>query len=548
MSGDAGAYRSFFETCRADLDEQARLAVAWFGGLGGGLLGLLFWLGSGFWVGVYVLGVLWLGFSGALGFQRLRTAVHVTGEAAGHLEEIAGVVEDEPSRDKLRRYVEQMGTPQDRSNAPEAILHFVEGDRVGAEPENVARSAFSHARDALEHAGLLRNVLILGGLFGTVLFFALELNAPQVAGGDISELLPGLKGALASTLAGIASSVCLGFYGSEIDEKLDGLVRETEAFLGGPVARAARRRPERGEIEDETELWESLRSEVHEMTVETRDAYAGLAEDVRAHTDVLRDLGERLAEAPPIQVPEELQNLEASVEEFSGSARLLGELVPPLLETVAAMEVFAPAKLVQGIEEMQERLDELEAGLEDDLARTRDVAQEAAAVTRTAARSMEDVPDRMDQGFAALEEDARSLADRIQRVGDAVDDERRARRKAYAELGDQLERTAEEIQQLRERAVALPDELRETTDSLESTAGALEPLAARLEEIGASLEEGVRGNGRDGATSASGELPELVSEVRQLRRRVEQTGRWVDRARSAPLMKLLTWPGFSREG
>lgn len=543
MSGDAGAYRSFFARNGATLERRARQAAAWFAGLGLLLLALLFWLGSGLWVGIYVVAGLYLGLTGALGFVRLRTAVHVTEEAVGHLEEIARAVEDEPTRDQLRRYVEEMGTPQDRSNVPEAILHFVEGDRVGADPENVARSALSHARDALEHAGLLRNVLILGGLFGTVLFFAHELNAPAVAGGDITELLPGLKGALASTLAGIASSVCLGFYGSDIDEQLDGLVRETEAFLGGPVARSARRRPAARPAEDETELWENLRAEVRQMTVETREAYEGLAEDVRAHTDVLHDLGERLAQAPPIQVPEELRNLEVSVETFAGSARLLGELVPPLLETVAAMEVFAPAKLTRDVEEMRQRLDALGGELD----RTREAVREVSDVTRSAARSLEEVPERLDRGFSALMEETDALAGQIRRIREAAEAERSDRREVHREMADGMERTHREIRNLREELHVLPEEIRSAASQLDAAAEELAPLAGHLERAGTALEARGSGDG-SGPPDRSSRVPELVEEVRALRRRVADISGWVDRARSAPLMRLLTWPGFSRHG
>lgn len=546
MSGDAGDYRSFFAENRSNLHNRADQALGWFAALGALLVFLLFWLGSGLWVSVYVVAVLLLGLCGALGFRRLRRAVHVTEEATGHLEEIANVVEDEPPRDQLRRYVREMGTPQDRSNVPEAILHFVEGERVGAEPENVARSAFSHARDALEHAGLMRNVLILGGLFGTVLFFAHELNAPQVAGGDISELLPGLKGALASTLAGIASSVCLGFYGSQVDEQLDSLLRETDAFLGGPVARAARRRPQQVPIEDESELWEHLRSDVQEMTTETRDAYEGLTEEVRAHTDALQDLGERLENAPPVKVPEALQNLEVSVERFSGSARLLGELVPPLLETVAAMEVFAPAKLVQEVEGLRQRLEQLEEQMSGELSRTREEVSDTADATRSMARRVEEVPDRMDRGFAALEEDARSLADRIDRVRRDIEDTGEERQKELRKLENQIDRSLEEMRRVREEALSLPDEIRDALGRLESTTGKLEPLAGKLERAGNSLAHRAGGDGSSPSPSDS-DLPELVSEVRNLNRRVEEIGRWVDRARGAPLMKLLTWPGFSRD-
>lgn len=548
MSDAPDDYRSFFARNQTKLEQRANHAKAWFAGLGALLAVLLVWLGSEFWVGVYVVVVLWMGLSGALGFRRLRAAVDVTEEAVGHLEEIAGVVEDDPPRKQLERYLEDMRTPEDRSNVPEALRHFVEGERVGDEPENVARSAFSHARDALEHAALLRNVLILGGLFGTVFFFALEIDilSQQMTNAEIGQLLRGLKGALACTLAGIASSVSVGFYGSDVDEQLDALVRETEAFLGGPVARAARRRPERRPVENETELWESLRAEVRQMTVETREAYEGVAEDIRAHTDALRDLGDRLADAPPIKVPEELRNLESSVEEFSGSARLLGELVPPLLETVAAMEVFAPAELVQGMEVLRQRLDELEGEFSDELARTQDEVRGAARTTQSAAESMEDVPEQMDRGFAALEDDARSLSGQVEDVRNAVEKEREARRNAYEQLADEVERTAGEIEDLRERTLSLPEEIRGAAGRLESAADDLEPLAGRLQDAGRSLEHRSSGDG-SGPPAASSQVPELVDEVRQLRRRVAQIGGWIDRARSAPLMKLLTWPGFSRD-
>lgn len=366
-------YRQFFEAQnrRVNALDQGRLYV--LAAVAIVLLVLVVALRSPWYVWVWT-GVVYSVFY--YGLARLRRALAVTRAAVKDLAKVSEFLGEPRNRTELTGFLRNAVAPDD-SNVPESLAALCTGQSTGHAVRSAANASFSQPTSQLFVAQFVRTSLVLAGLFGTVLFFAFELGNKELLTGDLATLLPGIRGALASTLAGILGSVSLGYLASNIDQVVEESIWETESFLNGPFLQALSELPVHVDVESEHQLWRALIEEVAGLRRETGIAVSQLGTDVAAHTTALLVLEERLAGMPALHVPEQLTHLNEVAGEFRRGMELLDKSVSAIVGTAATLNVTIPTETIR-------RLSSIEATLEDVNKKSADAYAAAVAATQGA--------------------------------------------------------------------------------------------------------------------------------------------------------------------
>jgi hypothetical protein len=344
---DVADYVKFYQRHAERTEELNRQALIVVSVVAMVLFALVIVLASPWYVIGYVGAVYGFAFFGT---YRLRRALVVTKAALDHFFKFAAFLREPRDRRAFQAFVAEHINPDDDSNVPESIWTLCAGHISGENIRAAANRAFAIPGSELAVAQYRRTALILAGLFGTVLFFAIELGGGQLLSGDLGVLLPGLRGALASTLTGILGSLTLGYIASGIDRTIEQAVWESEAFLGGPVATTLATTEGDKPIVNETELWAALRKEVAQLREETVLAYSKLADDANAYGKSLETVSQQIAQLPAVQVPPQLARLEDVVNRFAHGVEVLDKTASGLIEAVGTLGVFAPAKTLQELD------------------------------------------------------------------------------------------------------------------------------------------------------------------------------------------------------
>lgn len=517
------------------------------------LVGILVGLRSPWYVWVYIIALygvaLW-------GFARLRQALARTSAAVLHLEQTAIALENSPARDDFIAFLRENASPTDLSNVPEAILTLASGQMSGESIRVAANTSFTHPTSELNFAAYVRTTMVLGGLFGTVLFFAFELGGTAFLEGNLNELLPGLRGALASTLTGILGSLSLGLVASRIEHQLAQLVWETEAFLSGPVISALATVPQKRALRTEVDLWESLRQEVAEMTNATTKAYVGMSNDIHGHARSLEELSRQIGELPAVQIPQELARLAPAIDQFTHGTDVLAKTSRVLVEAVGALGVFAPARLLTDVEQLATASAQRETALANGMSAL-------AARVSALGSQMDDihqrvgVPERLWESLADLEMATRRNAEQIARLAEEV----RARQDVGA-VTDAVQQAVASVQSLEGGLATFRGEVSAEVDRLASASSGLETSAAGVRSAADQL-SGLTATVAKAAPELQKQAARLADTIDRAQQQektlqrvesrlgpLESVYEWHERTRRAPLMRLLTlplWPGRSKE-
>lgn len=534
MTQDRSAhYRQFFADQAATVAALQRLSLFYTAAFVALLVALLGALQSPLLVWGYV--IVAIGFLFGRGILGLKKSATIASESTAHLEIIAGVIKDDPGREAIRAKLDELATPDDNSNVPEALSGFLEGSASSSETVRaVANSAFGHALSKVEFAVFMRTALVLAGLFGTVLFFAFELTRPALLSGDLAVLMPGLRGALASTLSGILGSVMVGWFASRVDALLDSLILETEAFVGGPFLVASSDPLTRPEIHSETELWEALRQEVALMADRSTKSLDRMADDVHAHAASLQAFSDQVANLPELRVPPELSKLEDVVAQFQHSTELLNKTVAPLVEAVGSLGIFAPAQMLEKIDGLAKSTSEWQGSAAGVLGDIKADGASARADLKTARESIEAVPAMLESKLEGIVSAMGGLASgqQVNRIETGM-----TALASSAELGE----VSASITEFRDEVKELPAELQASSAALAEAAERLGPVAAQLED--SRNEIATQTAGLSGVAEEIGTARLALTEALRGMRRLLN---WHERADQAPLMKFLLMPLWPR--
>jgi hypothetical protein len=526
---DAQSYREFFESQKRRAAKLSRYRLIIAIGIGIVLVGILIVLGSPWPVLILVTLLYVLAF---FSLWRLQKALNVTEAALSDLEDVARMLGESPppSRATVVAFVRDRVDPNDESDVPEALSAFCAGQQNSESVRAAANSAFSLPASELSVAQFFRTALVLGGLFGTVLFFALELGKSAILAGDIQSLLPGLQGALASTLTGILGSVAVGHMASAIDQVIERSIWETESLIGGPFARALQVAAEESTAVNEVQLWQQLIEEVRKLRQDTTESYAKVASDVSAHSIALQTLSTQLTELPAVQVPPQLANLEDVVRRFRDGAELLNSSATTLVNAVGALGVYAPAKTLQELDAIRQGV----ASLQGEVSRT--LSEVGADVART--RQV------VTAGVEEIKEQTTAISPALRVIEGKVDNvqyEVGGTAQGLAGLKEAAERTERSLYVLQEKVVA-PRTLTMSPTAPESGGShvSIERIEAGLESMNAvehALTERI-----DVLAGKLNEMSALNQAFAMLNRRMAIILTWQEKATRAPLMKLLTLP------
>jgi hypothetical protein len=534
VGADAQNYRQFFEKQKdraIALDRRGQsVRIAIFVALAAALILLRSPIYVWIWV-LFLYGVTWYGLDG------LRKALRVTAATLSSLEEVGRFLGTlpPPSREQIIGFINGKIDPNDESDVPEALSAFYSGQQNSESVRALANSAFSLPASELSVAQFFRTALVLGGLFGTVMFFAVELGGAGILSGNLSKLLPGLQGALASTLTGILGSIAVGYLSSAVDQVIERSIWETESLIGGPFARALQVSTEERAVVNEVQLWQQLIEEVRKLRMETTESYAKVATDVTGHSLALQTLSSQLAELPAVQVPPQLASLDDVVRRFRDGAELLNTSATTLVNAVGAIGVYAPAKTLQELEAIREKV----TSMQGDMARSlNEMRQDVGSAKQLMSGGIEDIRERT-AGISPALLGLESKLDNVQyEVGGAA--------ASLQTLKDAAQRTERSLYTLQER---VPESrsisLGTVADAGEASGASVggQPIAASLEAMNATQR----------ALTASTEafarrLDELSEQHRvlgMLNRRMALILTWQERASRAPLMRFLTLP-FAR--
>jgi biopolymer transport protein ExbB/TolQ/copper chaperone CopZ len=586
-ANEVSSFGAYYSEQTEQLRKEDQYAIGSIPLLAVCLIALLLYLESPWWVGAYIFALFGVAF---LGLRGLRLAFATTQESTRHLGAMAKFLRNQPDRDAFLEEVRKNITPEDRSHVPEATLALGAGPITVDRVSSVARNAFRTAFSELNRANFLRAGLILGGLFGTVFFFAQELTAGAILQGDLAELLPGLRGALASTLTGILASLVIGLLASRLEHLLDGLVAETESFLMGPVGEVLATTPARKAVTTETDLWERLVEEVAELRRSTERSYGAMANDAATFSTSLEQVVDRLGDLPAVQIPPQLSGFQKVIEDFGQGMKDLHNTVEVLIPAVKSLGATLPLKIVTKVDALGEQHRELHQTSKEEITSVKSslsgeissvksllngeidsvkssltnatVLLESNQETLKAIQTSEAYdPTPLLARMAAIEERLEGLEGPVQNIKsnaqEAAWGAARLHRLSTAQsealvriesavradddVRQALTATQAELSQVAAQVSAETTSLRQQTSSLEASTAAIKGASVEIRNAGAWFNQLLPAYG------------EKLDRIFQVVERVEENGltvdrrldpllQWHTRIASAPLIRFLLWP------
>jgi hypothetical protein len=344
MSGDADNAAQF-SALNFQADRLASWAAGWATVLLAGVVLIIWSSRSPFMVGLSV--VLGIGAVAFYGYYRLALARAELQRVTDEFRVVAQAVADDAAaalRSGLSAGAERP-TPSVGAEIEELLRAEVTPGLVHACVDRL----LGPVRTQLAQVSFVRTVLVLAGLFGTVLFFSRELSS-QVAGGDLDALLPGLRGALASTLSGILGSVTIGFALERPRRIADQLHDAAETFLLGPLRRAVQTRPAPQQVATEIDLWVALADEVATLRDSTAVSAAKMGDDAHSLALTMQQVAAGLAALPHVDLPPELKRLEESVTKFRDGTQRLWDTIEVLVPLVRSLGVEIPARVFEQLD------------------------------------------------------------------------------------------------------------------------------------------------------------------------------------------------------
>lgn len=548
-------YESFFRD-QVKRKERLDLQRNWSVGLVAvALLLLLGFLRSPWWVWVFVTGLYVLT---VFGLYRAARALYLLEKAFDDLKKLVDCLKESPKLEEVR--LKFGALPNDECNVPEAILSLTSGNRSGESIRSAANAAFVQPISKLALVHYLRSLLILGGLFGTVFFFAIELGRGGILQGNLSELLPGLRGALASTLTGILGSIALGLLVSETDQLVEESVWETEGLFGGPLSTALSKSTEDPKILNETMLWQSLVEQVRALRSDTVESYSRLANDVNAYALALREVSAQLNSLPQVQVPPQLARLQDVVSEFARGTEVLNSAAVTLVDAVGKVGLVVPTRMIESLAELRNDMastrSEVRSNVTDlKMELLQSSAELAQSVTRSIATMELAIEGAKSQQLAVIGAEAERVHARLEIVGvdvQAVKAELSASSKnagssvvtpsglpSSDENSNGLSSLRSDLAAVRTLVEELPARIPEALGNIDSASS----LRIEFESIH-GIESLVREQDSRLWVLATdlGEMKQSLARAASRLGRVEQMATWLERANRAPLMRLLTLP------
>lgn len=354
--------RSYAERSIQEESERIEGVLAssvWFGPALVLALAVLAWaLGSAPAVILYVLGL--GGVAWGWGINRLRSALQVTLGTAKQVRALSSFLGKDPTQEQLLKALHEQADQHAPAASPTIFTALLEGqvspDRAGT----TARLVYSDPLAKLDATSFLRSSLVLGGLFGTVLFFAWELTGAGFTAAGLDELLPGVRGAMASTLSGILSSVLVGHFASSVDRIVDRLVTGTESLIAGPVSIALENTPAHADPTNEAELWSAVLGEVRALREDTRQHVRQMADDASAYARSLQRVEERLADLPAIRIHDDLQQLGDALASFGRSVKVFEASSTSTAKAVEQLGVVIPRAVIERLDRISQDQQEAE--------------------------------------------------------------------------------------------------------------------------------------------------------------------------------------------
>lgn len=510
-------------------------------------------------IGLLYLATVWA-------FSRLGRALRVTIESGEHLEAVARQARHEPTKSEFVEFIGSLVTPDDMSNVPEAIAAMAHGRVTGEGVRVTANSSFAVPASEVSFANFLRTSLVLGGLFGTVLFFALELGSETLLAGDLGDLLPGLKGALASTLTGILGSLGIGLVASNANRRLDRFIWETEAFLTTAVEPILTAASTRQPIKSEADLWEGLRQEVALMAERAEESYERMAEDAHTYAVALQTISDRFDSLPQVRLSEGVASLERAVSDFKHASDVIGNTVPPLIEAVGSLGLFAPSKMLSDMEELSQQVKQARSessgalakmtakvdeattevkGVRDDVRPAVQRLTNVAANVNATAERLDGTADRVHTSAESISGSAEEVGGAIASVTSGLGAVERTVQEGLGSVGSALGELGSSVNQ------KLDDVRGGVKDDLEGVERAIKEAADDTGERLSAIEEGQSGVASE-VQELKSDLSDLPGQEGLLARvdkrisRLERVYEWYDRAERAPLMRFLLAPLWSR--
>lgn len=552
--GDTTGHSEFFDNqrSRAARLQATRIGITVFCGVV--LLTLLSYLRSPplVWGWVILLFIItWWG------LYRLRHALDVTVIALADLGKVAGYLKEPHSREEIIQFIEKQVKPDD-SMVPEALAALSYGQRTGETVRAAANAAFAKPSSELSIAHYRRTILVLLGLAGTVLFFAIELGNAGILSGDLGTLLPGLRGALASTLAGIAGSIAVGYLASKIDQIIEQSIWEAESLIGGSFSQALSESATDPQAVNEVQLWQLLLGEVRSLRENTEASYKRLGSDVAAHVSALQELSSQLAEIPQLQVPPQLARLQDVVSEFKSGTELLNQSTTRLVDAVGIVGLSVPTKTLNELSEIKESLSEGRKNSEhslSELGRSVYLTQEALGEVQT---SIDSIAPSIRNHLPVVRQEVSGLVAASRGLGVDINALRAATSEIHAQGTDIQESLAVASRQAQQRNTTAeygsPDDQRRqeaganvgsgnlgaAANSIVHGIAAIENGAAAVREIESRL-----GGHTERLASALAVIVKQESTLARISSRLsemEAVLTWHRRAARAPLMRLLLLP------
>lgn len=513
-----------------------------------------------------------LGFVAYRGVNHLVAALRTTRETVKHLAAISKFLEGDPDRDSFLDEVQTLRLGGDRSFVLEATWALQSGPVSGERARAVVANAFASPLAELRGTQFLRNSLVLGGLFGTVFFFAMNLKNFSGQGGSanlMKAIAPGLQGAMVSTLSGIVFSVILGWMASRLGQRLDRMMLSAETLVLGPVLGVIVAIPERREIRTEAELWNAVVAEVSETSRLTADLHRKMVNDARGYLAGLQKIEDQLLKLPAVQVPPQIAELGNVVGEFRVGMDALYETVRVLIPALHHLDGELGVQLLDRLAEIstrqgndRESSDEALKVLSERLEATQSLVMQARddvhqldtalhPVVRVA-EVMQKTAERMAESTAELTQTVAGQGTALTRVEATLQEESAVRRGALAVLegaarqmsaaASDVNGAAAAVQRNGDSFVPAIETLAASTARIDASAARVEKIVPLLDGEAQALQGAARTLGEQAkkSTGVQKQVVEIRAAVERGIERVDQIAKWQEWFESTLLVRFLT--------
>lgn len=285
-------------------------------------------------------------------FDRVQRAAR---ELVGDMEQLRARLDKAPLGTRAEFLDGLMRDAPDSMPVTARLLLIANNDGRRVTGDEVLRPILNGLGEAVDGLFFWRNISVVAGLFGTVLFFAIALSTDTSSLGGVA---PHVRAALLCTLAGLYGSFAIGLVADTWGRYVSSLGDEALALVDGPLSKILTKSlPSDDVIDSEAQLWEHLRQGVSRLIDRIDGQQNRLAVAIEEHAVALQAVHDDLTTAPPVTLPAELSNLSEALATYSvklaSSADRLTNTTTLIATSIETLGIDVPKQVLAATDQLK---------------------------------------------------------------------------------------------------------------------------------------------------------------------------------------------------